>query len=88
MTDVMNESLDPSQFDFWFAPAGMTMTTGEDTEIDIPQIPLPIRTDDFSEHAVPSEKSIGDGIYEYLSRFPFCPMLKRTPGFCNRPFLF
>lgn len=72
MTDVMNEPLDPSDFCFWNPPAGMTMTTGEDTEIEIPQIPLPVKVADMSGASAPTEKSIGDGIYDYLCRFPFC----------------
>lgn len=71
MTDVINETLDPSEFCFWNPPTGMTMTTGEDTEIAIPQIPLPIKTVDMPDSSDPTEKAIGDGIYEYLCHFPF-----------------
>jgi len=73
MTDVINEPLDPSAYFFWHPPTGMTMTTGEDTEITIPDIPLPIKAADMSDSADPTEKAIGDGIYEYLCQFSFCP---------------
>lgn len=72
MTATINEPLDAENFRFWTAPAGMTLTTGEDTEIAVPEIPLPIKTADLPENGAPSEKAIGDGLYEYLCRFDFC----------------
>ncbi|MBN1958877.1 MAG: hypothetical protein JXQ81_14580 [Desulfuromonadales bacterium] len=72
MSEIINEPIDPTEFRFWHAPEGMSLTTGEKSEIPIPQIPLPIRTADMPESSAPTEKAIGDGIYEYLSRFPFC----------------
>lgn len=73
MLEIKNEPIDPRDFRFWTAPEGMTLTTGENTEITVPRIPLPIKTVDMPDgSSAPSEKAIGDGIYEYLSRFPFC----------------
>lgn len=72
MTETIKETLDPEEFQFWLPPAGMTLTTGEDTEIEVPQIPIPIKSSDFSDEQDPSEKAIGDGMYEYLCRFDFC----------------
>jgi tetratricopeptide (TPR) repeat protein len=72
MTETVNDPIDPIEFRFWTAPDGMALTTGENTEIKVPQIPLPIKTADMPDSSAPTEKAIGDGIYEYLSRFPFC----------------
>lgn len=71
MSETHVESLDPEEFILWMPPEDMTMTTGEQTEIAIPHIPLPILMKD-GQGSSPSEKAIGDGIYEYLCRFPFC----------------
>ncbi|MCW8893133.1 MAG: hypothetical protein OQL18_07425 [Deltaproteobacteria bacterium] len=72
MLDEKNEPIDPIQFRFWEAPKGMSLTIGEDAEITIPQIPLPIRTTDLPDSSSPTEKAIGDGLYDYLCRFPYC----------------
>lgn len=66
--------LDPVEYNFWTPPHGMTITTGPDNEeISIPQIPLPIHAADLHKSPAPSEKVIGEGLYDYLRRFPDCP---------------
>ncbi|WP_029918104.1 tetratricopeptide repeat protein [Pelobacter seleniigenes] len=66
-------SVDSADFQFWLPPEGMTLTIGPDSpDLDVPQIPLPIRTADLTVGQQPSEKAIGDGLYEYLCRFPAC----------------
>ncbi len=72
MLDQQNEPLDAVAFKFWDVPEGMSLTTGEKEELPLPHISLPIKTEDLPTTAAPSEKAIGDGIYEYLCRFPFC----------------
>ncbi|PLX99039.1 MAG: hypothetical protein C0622_11080 [Desulfuromonas sp.] len=72
MTQSENQPLDPTEYNFWYAPEGMSLTTGENTEYAIPEIPLPIKITDMPATGAPTEKAIGDGIYEYLCRFPFC----------------
>ena len=66
-------SIDSADFQFWLPPEGMTLSIGPDSpDLDVPQIPLPIRTADLTVGQQPSEKAIGDGLYEYLCRFPAC----------------
>ncbi len=69
-----NQPLDPVEYSFWMPPAGMTITTGPDNqEIEVPQLPLPIHTADLHKSPNPSEKIIGEGLYDYLRRYPDCP---------------
>lgn len=72
---VMNVEmpLDPSEYSFWLPPEGMTLTVGDDEEIDVPQIPLPILAKNLDEGRTPSERVIGEGLNSYLRRFPDCP---------------
>lgn len=72
MSKTHHQPLDPEEFCFWDAPEGMTLTISENEEIHVPQIPLTIRITDMPETGIPTEKAIGDGLYDYLSRFPFC----------------
>lgn len=73
MLNIKKEPLAPVEFRFWNPPEGKTLTIGADKEaMDVPQIPLPIRSADMSDSSDPSEKTIGDGIYDYLCRFSFC----------------
>ena len=73
MTNLNEQPLDPVNFKFWDAPEGMTLTIGEDEEYPVPRIPLPVKAADFAAGSTPSEKALGDGIYEYLCKFPLCP---------------
>ena len=69
-----NQPLDPVEYRFWTPPAGMTLSIGPDQqEIVLPQIPLPIHAADLEKSAAPTEKMIGEGIYDYLRHFPDCP---------------
>lgn len=66
--------LDPVEFSFWLPPEGMTLTTGPDNEeIAVPQILIPLHSKDLEGSAEPNERIIGEGIYDYLRRFPDCP---------------
>lgn len=68
------QPLDPVEYRFWMPPEGMTITTGPDNqEIVIPQIPLPVHAAALQKSSKPSEKAIGEGLYDYLRRFPDCP---------------
>jgi len=67
------QPLDPVEYTFWLPTEGMTLTVGDDEEIDIPQIPLPILGKDSEENQKPSERAIGEGLNSYLRRFPDCP---------------
>ncbi len=70
----IDQPLDPVEYSFWLPPEGTIVTTGpENAEIEIPQIPLPIHKAELNESPDPSEKVIGEGIYDYLRRFPDCP---------------
>jgi tetratricopeptide (TPR) repeat protein len=69
----VEKPLDPVEYSFWLPPEGMTLTTGESTEINVPQILLPIHVEDLENNLKPSEKAIGDGLNDYLRRFPDCP---------------
>ncbi len=70
----VEQPLDPVEYAFWLPEAGLTITTGPDNqEIDVPQILLPLHVADLQKSPKPSEKMIGEGIYDYLRRFPDCP---------------
>lgn len=70
----VEQPLDPVEYSFWMPPEGMTLTTGPDNqEISVPQILLPVHVKDLEKSATPSEKAIGEGLYDYLRRFPDCP---------------
>ncbi len=70
----VEQPLDPVEYRFWLPPEGLTLTTGPDNEeIDVPQILLPLHVKDLETSPTPSEKMIGEGIYDYLRRFPDCP---------------
>ncbi|WP_303721631.1 hypothetical protein [Malonomonas rubra] len=70
----VEQPLDPTEYSFWLPPDGMTLTTGPDNEeIVVPQILLPVHNNALKKSPQPSEKMIGEGIYDYLRRFPDCP---------------
>ena len=70
----VEQPLDPVEYGFWLPAAGLTITTGPDNEeIAVPQILVPIHAADLQKSPTPSEKMIGEGIYDYLRRFPDCP---------------
>lgn len=70
----VEQPLDPVEYRFWLPTEGMTITTGPDNEeIEVPQILLPIHAAELQKSKNPSEKIIGEGIYDYLRRFPDCP---------------
>lgn len=70
---TQSQPLDPQEYQFWTPPDGMTLTIGPDNqEIEVPQIPLPLHRADLEKHSPPTEKMIGEGLYDYLRRFPDC----------------
>lgn len=70
----VEKPLDPVEYGFWLPPEGMTLTTGPDNEeISVPQILLPLHSKDLASVSEPTEKMIGEGLYDYLRRFPDCP---------------
>lgn len=71
MTETLPESTSTS-FVFWTAPAGTTLSTGADEQVELPAIQLPLRATDAPDDlsVVPSERLIGEGIYEYLCSNP------------------
>jgi tetratricopeptide (TPR) repeat protein len=70
----VEQPLDPIEYSFWLPSEGMTLTTGpENEEIHVPQVLLPIHARNLDEMSEPSEKMIGEGLYDYLRRFPDCP---------------
>lgn len=70
----VEKPLDPVEYVFWLPPEGMTLTTGPDNqEITVPQILIPLHHKDLSDSGKPTEKAIGEGLYDYLRRFPDCP---------------
>ncbi len=71
------QPLDPIEYTFWTPPEGMTLTTGpHNEEIAVGQVPIPIHTADLHKSPTPSKKMIGDGLYDYLRRYPDCPLNK------------
>ena len=59
-------------FVFWTPPPGMTLSVGDDEHIDLPVIPIPLCAADAPADltVTPSERLIGEGIYEYLRVHP------------------
>jgi hypothetical protein len=80
MTTVLSEklaatapvNLAPGLFVFWQPPAGFTVAVGaESHRVALPAFPLPIATDVCSGET-PTTAQIGQGVYDYLRRFPDC----------------
>ncbi len=70
-TDAQPENLDPQHFTFWSPPEDCCVHVGpEQLEVFLPQVPLPIKLNNSSE--TPSDHVIGEGVYDYLRRFPDC----------------
>jgi tetratricopeptide (TPR) repeat protein len=67
MTKVSPDSTIQS-FVFWTPPEGTTLSIGEDEHLELPVIPLPLCATDAPDDlsVAPSERLIGEGIYEYL----------------------
>ncbi|MBW6510476.1 MAG: hypothetical protein K0A94_13170 [Desulfuromonadales bacterium] len=59
-------------FIFWTPPEGMTLSIGEDDQLELPSIPLPLCATDTPDDlsVAPSERHIGEGIYAYLCANP------------------
>lgn len=85
---MKKQSLDPDAFHFWQAPEDTTLTTGAETEISIARLHLPIKIEDLPQTGAPNEKAIGDGIYEYLCRFPFCELAAEYAAILQRAYPF
>jgi len=77
-------------FSFWLPAEDTTISIGPDEpDLDVPQIPIPIRGK-FDTDSQPSEKAMGEGIYEYLCLFPDCDHADEYVHILKRafPFLF
>lgn len=74
MSETAQNPLDLQTFRFWYPPAGMSLSVGEGEEMSLPQIPLPLFVNDIPTDAtaMPSERLLGDALYEYLCSFPDC----------------
>lgn len=84
-----NQPLDPVEYRFWTPPDGMTLTIGPDNqEIELPQIPLPLHTAALESSPEPTEKMIGEGLYDYLRRFPDCPDNGKFAGILEKAYPF
>lgn len=69
--DININNLDPQRFVFWQPPAGRVIRVGPDQQpMPLPQLPLPIKKSDME--AVPTDNSVGEGVYDYLRQFPDC----------------
>ncbi|MFO7765507.1 MAG: hypothetical protein R6V33_03655 [Pelovirga sp.] len=75
MTDTQTHSAADS-FVFWTPPAATTLSIYEDEHYTLPEIPLPLRTADVPENVAdkPSERSIGEAVYDYLCLHPEAQM--------------
>jgi tetratricopeptide (TPR) repeat protein len=68
-----SQPLDPVEYRFWTPPAGMVLTSGpEQQEVALPQIPLPLHAAALEKSPRPTDKMIGEGLYDYLRHFPDC----------------
>ena len=70
MTDTAQQSGTVPEFAFWVPPENMTLSIEDDEDLEIPQVPLPLRAEECPAQGQPTEKAIGDGLYEYLCLFP------------------
>lgn len=59
-------------FVFWKPVAGIVLSINEDEQYTLPDIPLPLRPADVPQDssATPSERILGEGIYDYLRAHP------------------
>lgn len=59
-------------FVFWKPVAGMALSINEDEQYILPDIPMPLRPADLPQCSseMPSERVLGEGIYEYLRSHP------------------
>lgn len=65
------ENLAPDQFTFWLPSADSVVRIGpEQREVPLPEIPLPINNNQVDDP--PTDNAIGQGVYDYLRRFPDC----------------
>lgn len=57
---------------FWTPPMGRVLRVGpEQRSVALPDCPLPLNASDLLE-GEPSDAAIGQGVYDYLRRFPDC----------------
>lgn len=74
MSDL-SKPLDPIEYDFWTPEPKTVVKVGpEEVSVFLPEILLPINRADLEEGGRPTDKQIGVGIYNYLRRFPDCPL--------------
>ena len=73
MTDINLNNLAPQTFHFWLPPVDRKIFIGpEQTPVELPQVPLPIKLNDLEDEDIPSDNAIGEGVYDYLREFPDC----------------
>ncbi|OHB27287.1 MAG: hypothetical protein A2X84_09435 [Desulfuromonadaceae bacterium GWC2_58_13] len=73
MSPKLNEiSLDQDNFILWAPEPGQTINVGpEQIPFVLPRIPLPVHPTALEDG--PSTNAIGQGVYDYLRKFPDCP---------------
>ncbi len=70
MSDPIVENYE--EFAFWTPSPSASVTVGpEQQEVPLPQVPLPVYPRHLDE-GEPSVAAIGEGVYDYLRRFPDC----------------
>jgi len=70
MSDPIVENYE--EFAFWTPSPSATVTVGpEQSEISLPQVPIPVHPRQLAE-GDPSTAAIGEGVYDFLRRFPDC----------------
>jgi hypothetical protein len=67
------ENLAPDQFVLWTPPEARCVHVGEEERpVPLPRIPLPLRVDAENGEDGPDDNAIGEGLHDYLRRFPDC----------------
>jgi len=67
------DNLAPDRFIFWVPPAGAAVLAGADRQpVALPEFPLPLHNS-VDNGGVPTDETIGQGVYDYLRQFPECP---------------
>ena len=67
------DSLAPDRFILWSPPPGMSLTVGADgRQVSLAEFPLPLDLQ-HANQPIPDDAAIGQGLYDYLRRFPDCP---------------
>lgn len=60
-------------YHFWLPPEDRNVSVGpEQSQVPLPQLPLPIKQNDKESFDAPSDSHIGSSIYDYLRQYPDC----------------